>query len=206
MNDAHINARFSTQLKRLETLMDVVFGLVIWRLFLLFPRPEGDNPGSVWDVMSSDPKAVLTIVIGIAIVIIYWGQNNLLFGYLERTDNKHTAYAIVQLFCLLMFLYAISVGTRYEAAADLRLLESVTALLVGVPAYLGWRHAKRTAGLVSPELSKEDADAISVQILAEPITAAITIPFAIFTPLLWEASWFCYPLIARILSRRKEKL
>lgn len=206
MSDSHINIRYATQLKRLGTLMDVVFGLVIWRLFLLFPHPEGGNPGSVWDVFSSDPKAVLTVVIGIVIVIIYWGQNNLLFGYLERTDGKHTAYAIVQLFCLLMFLYAIKVGTQYESAADTRVLESVTAMLVGVPAYLGWRHAKRTANLVSPQLSRDDADAISVRILAEPITAAITIPFAIFTPLLWEAAWFAYPLVARVLGRRKEKL
>ena len=206
MSDSYINLRWATQLKRLETLVDVVYGLVIWRLFQLFPHPEGDNPGSVWEVLSSDPKGTLTIVIGIVIVIIYWGQNNLLFGYLERTDTKHTAYAIVQLFCLLLFLYAISVGTRYEPAADLRLLESCTALLVGVPAYLGWRHAKRTAGLVSPKLSADEADAISIRILAEPITAATTIPFAIFTPLLWEAAWFSYPVIAPILTRRKDKI
>ena len=75
-------------------------------------------------------------------------------------------------------------------------------MLVGVPAYLGWRHAKRKGMLLSPKLSKNEADAISVAILAEPITAAITIPFAIFTPLLWEASWFCYPLVAAVLRRR----
>jgi len=206
MTDSDIDLRYRTQLKRLETLMDVVFGLVIWRLFMLFPRPEGDDPGSVWDVLSSDPRAVLTVVIGIVIVIIYWTQNNLLFGYLERTDGRHTAFAIIQLFCLLLFLYAIAVGTNYESAADTRIFESVTALLVGVPAYFGWRHAKRNAHMVSAQLSKEDADAISVQILTEPITAAITIPFAIFTPLLWEAAWFSYPLVARVLSKRKEKL
>ena len=205
MTDSGIDLRYRTQLKRLETLMDVVFGLIIWRLFMLFPRPEGDNPGSVWDVLSGDSRAVLTVVIGIVIVIIYWNQNNLLFGYLERTDARHTAFAIIQLFCLLLFLYAIAVGTNYDSAADTRVFESVTAMLVGVPAYFGWRHAKR-AGLVSPELSSEEADEISVSILAEPISAAITIPFAIFTPLLWEAAWFSYPVVARILGRRKEKL
>ena len=94
---------------------------------------------------------------------------------------------------------------EYEPQADTRLLESITAMLVGVPGYLGWRHAKR-AGLIAPELSSEEADDISVSILAEPITAAITIPFAIFTPLLWEATWFTYPLVSRVLEKRKEKL
>lgn len=205
MVDAEPNVRYARQLRRLETLIDVVYALVIWRLFTLFPHPEENETRSVWDVLSGDPRAVLLVIIGIVIVIIYWGQNNQLFGNLERTDMRHTAIAIVQIFCLLLFLYAIRIGVEYEPQADTRLFESITAMLVGVPAYLGWRHAKR-AGLISPKVSKEEADDISVGILAEPITAAITIPFAIFTPLLWEAAWFAYPLVQRILNRRKEEL
>ena len=205
MSDTRTSDRFLTQLRRLETLMDVVYALVIWKLFTLFPHPGDEEYRSVWEVLTSNPQAVLLVVIGIVIVIIYWEQNNKLFGNLERTDTKHTAIAIVQIFCLLLFLYAIRIGTEYEPHADTRLFESITAMLVGVPAYLGWRHAKR-AGLISPEVSKEQADDISVTILAEPITAAITIPFAIFTPLLWEAAWFSYPLVSKLLSRRKEKL
>lgn len=205
MKNSLIKRRFATQLKRLETLMDVVYALVIWRLFTLFPHPEENETRSVWEVLTSEPRAVLLVVIGIVIVIIYWGQNNELFGNLERTDTRHTAISIVQIFCLLLFLYAIRVGVEYEPQADTRLFESITAMLVGVPAYLGWRHAKH-AGLISPELSSEEADDISVSILAEPITAAITIPFAIFTPLLWEAAWFAYPLVTRVLNKRKEKL
>jgi len=205
MKDERANGRFTNQLRRLETLMDVVYALVIWRLFTLFPHPEENETRSVWEVLTGEPRAVLLIVIGIVIVIIYWGQNNLLFGCLERTDMQHTAIAIVQLFCLLLFLYAIRVGVEYEPQSDTRLFESITAMLVGVPGYLGWRHARR-AGLISPELPEDETDEISVNILAEPITAAITIPFAIFTPLLWEAAWFSYPVVASILGRRKEKL
>ena len=198
--------RWVTQLSRLETLMDVVFALVLWRLFELLPRPTDDDTRSVLEVFTDDPREMLTVVIGIVIVIIYWLQNNLLFGHLERTDSKHSAISILQIFSLLLFLFAISAGTNYEAAADLRLLESVTAMMVGVISYWGWRYAKRTANLVSPSLSEEAADAISIQILAEPLAAAITIPFAIFTPLLWEAAWFSYPIIAPLLRRRQQYL
>ena len=198
--------RWVTQLARLETLMDVVFALVLWRLFELLPRPTDDDTRSMLEVFTDDPREMLTVVIGIVIVIIYWLQNNLLFGHLERTDSKHSAISILQIFALLLFLFAISVGTNYEAAADLRLLESITAMMVGVISYWGWRYAKRTAKLVSPSLSRQDADAISVQILAEPLAAAITIPFAIFTPLLWELAWFSYPIIAPFLRRRQQFL
>jgi uncharacterized membrane protein len=206
MNSSGDEKRWVTQLARLETLMDVVFALVLWRFFELLPRPMEDETRSVLEVFTDDPRQLLTVVIGIIIVIIYWLQNNLLFGHLERTDAKHSAISILQIFSLLLFLYAITVGTNYEAAADLRLLESVTAMSVGVISYWGWRYAKRTANLVSPSLSKEDADAISVRILAEPIAAAITIPFAIFTPLLWELAWFSYPIIAPLLRRKQDYL
>jgi uncharacterized membrane protein len=161
---------------------------------------------SVWEVFMDDPRPVLTVIIGMAIVIIYWLQNNLLFGHLERTDTRHTVLSILQIFCLLLFLYAIRVGTNYEAATDLRVFESLTALLVGVPSYFAWRHAKYKGGLVSPSLSKKEADAISVRILAEPITAAVTIPFALFAPVLWEIAWFSFPLVERLLRLKQDRL
>ena len=153
-----------------------------------------------------DPRSVLTVIIGLVIVIIYWMQNNLLFRHLERTDTRHTVLSILQIFCLLLFLYAIRIGTNYDAATDLRVFESLTALLVGVPSYFAWRHAKYKGGLISPSLSKNEADAISVRILAEPITAAVTLPFAFFTPALWEITWFSFPLIERLLRPKQDKL
>jgi uncharacterized membrane protein len=198
--------RWATQLSRLETLMDVIYGLVIWRLFQLLPRPTEDETRSLWEVVTANPKPLLTIVIGMVIVVIYWLQNNLLFGHLERTDSRHSSLAILQIFCLLLFLFAISTGTNYESATDLRVFESLTAMLVGIASYWGWYYAKHKANLISPSLTKEDADDISVRILVEPITAAITLPFAIFTPLLWEVAWFSYPLVSRVLNKRRGKL
>jgi uncharacterized membrane protein len=206
MTDKSDEKRWVRQLVRLETLMDVVYALAIWRLFQLLPRPMEDETRTLWEVFTDNPRPVLTVAIGMVIVIIYWMQNNLLFGHLERTDSKHTALSILQIFCLLLFLYAIRLGTNYEAAADLRLFESVTALMVGILAYWAWRHAKYKGKLISPSLSKKEADAISVRILAEPITAAITIPFAFFTPVLWEVAWLSYPLISRALRVKQDIL
>ncbi len=206
MNNKSDEKRWVRQLARLEILIDVVYALVIWRLFQFIPRPMENETRSVWEVFSDDPRPVLTVAIGIVIVIVYWLQSNLLFGHLERTDLRHTVLSILQIFCLLLFLYAIAVGTNYEAATDLRVFESLTALLVGVPSYFAWRHAKYQGKLVSPSLSKKEADAISVRILAEPITAAVTIPFALFAPVLWEIAWFSFPLVERLLRLKQDRL
>ncbi len=206
MNDQSNERPGARQLVRLETLIDVVYAVAIWRLFMFLPRPMDEETRSVWEMFTDDPRPVVTVIIGLAIVIIYWVQNNLLFRHLERTDTRHTALSILQIFCLLLFLYAIRLGTNYEAATDLRVFESLTALLVGVPSYFAWRHAKYKGRLVSPSLSKKEADAISVRILAEPITAAVTIPFALFAPVLWEIAWFSFPLVERLLRLKQDRL
>lgn len=201
--DKKLGAR---QLKRLATLIDVVYAVAIWRLFTFLPRPAPDETRSVWELFMADPRPVLTVAIGLAIVIIYWIQNNRLFGHLDRTDTRHTVLSILQIFCLLLFMYAIKLGVDFDSNTDLRVFESLTALLVGVPSYFAWRHAKHKGKLISPELSKQDADAISVQILAEPITAALTLPFAFFAPAMWEITWFAFPLVERLLRPKQGKL
>ena len=206
MNDQSNERPGARQLVRLETLIDVVYGVAILRVFMFLPRPMDEATRSEWEMFMDDPRPVVTVIIGLAIVIIYWVQNNLLFRHLERTDTRHTALSILQIFCLLLFLYAIRLGTNYEAATDLRVFESLTALLVGVPSYFAWRHAKYQGKLVSPSLSKKEADAISVRILAEPITAAVTIPFALFAPVLWEIAWFSFPLVERLLRLKQDRL
>jgi len=193
------------QLTRLSNLMDVVYALAIWRLFMFLPRPQEDETRTVWQVFSEDPQSILTVVIGMVIVIIYWLQNNQLFAHLARTDTRHTVLSILQIFCLLIFLYAIGLGTRYDPATDLRVLESLTALLVGVPSYFAWRHAKFEGRLLASSVSKQQADDISVRILAEPITAALTLPF-VALPWLWEMAWLSFPLVQRLLRRKAEVL
>jgi len=205
MKDQSSERHSKRQLIRLGNLMDVIYALAIWRLFMLLPRPLENESRAVWQVFFDNPQQILTVVIGMMIVIIYWLQNNLLFAHLERTDTRHTVLSILQIFCLLLFLYAIYVGTNYQADADLRVFESLTALLVGVPSYLAWRHAKYKGRLVSPSLSKAEADAISVRILAEPITAILTLPFAFF-PLLWEFAWLSFPVVQRLLRRKADIL
>jgi hypothetical protein len=40
-----------------------------------------------------------------------------------------------------------------------------------------------------------------VQVLAEPLTAILTVGLAFVSPLLWELGWLTYPLFAVILQR-----
>jgi len=193
----------SLQLKRLEMLMDVVFALIIWRIFMILPRPNGENAQwtSVLEMLQTNWDKFLLVLLSTIIVVIFWIQNNNLLGKLKRTNTVHTSISIFQLLFLLLLLYAIGLGVRYEGELVTKIMESTAALMVGLLAYMGWRYAMLNAKLVAEDVTDEEAKFTLDKNLAEPITAAITIPFAFVGPLAWELSWFLYPLIKYIFSK-----
>lgn len=197
-----VAVREQRQLRRLETLIDVVFGITIWRLFTLLPRPE-ENPdwSSLQDMIIDSGLNFAVAIIALIIVIIYWIQSNLLFKYLVRTDSWHIGLSIAQIFSLLLFLYAIRVGTGFEANAVARIFESSMACLLGVFSFAAWYHALHKGNLVTDELEADEAKSITERIKAEPITAAITIPFAAGM-WMWELSWFVYPVVVYLYKRK----
>ena len=194
------------QLSRLERIMDVIFALVIWRLFTFLPKQDVDEGkwSSVTEMFSAEWETFLFVLLAIVIVIIYWLQNNALLGNLKKTDGIHTAISIFQVFFVLLFLYSIGSGVRIGDGMDSRAFESVAAMMVGVMSLLGWYYAMHKGDLLDPELDTEEAIHILQKNKAEPITAAITIPFAFINPLAWELSWFLYPFIKYIYSRVKK--
>ena len=190
------------QLRRLETLIDVVYGITIWRLFMLLPRPEENAEwGSLLEMLLDSGLNFAVAVIALIIVIIYWIQSNLLFKYLVKTDSWHTGFSIAQIFSLLLFLYSIRVGVDFEANASTRIFESATACLVGVWSFAAWYYALHKGKLVTEKIDAEEARAITDRIKAEPVTAAITIPFAAGM-WMWELSWFIYPFVVYVYRRK----
>ena len=199
-----ITKRSPLDLKRLKIIIDVVYAIVIWRLFMILPSPQ--NMSEKWDSVSSmlldEWSAFLVPALALLIVIIYWVQNNELFNYLDHTDVVHTGISLFQIFTVLLFLYAIGVGLNYEGAADARVFESFTAALMGIFSYAGWRYAMNH-GLLGGSITAEKALQIRDRNFSEPATALITIPFAFIGPWLWEISWFLYPIIRKLLSGHK---
>jgi uncharacterized membrane protein len=197
------NAHREEQLNRLTRVVDVVFALVIWRAFMLLPH-AGENPAwtSVADMLADEWQVFGVVLLLTLIVIIYWQQHNMITRHLIATDARHSGLAIFQLLFLLLFLYAISQGLQLGASASQRAFESSTAVLVGVLSNLSWRYATRNRKrMIDPEASDEKIDQVSHKILAEPVTALLTIPFAFMGPWFWELSWFLYPLIRKFFSR-----
>ena len=104
--------RDASQLRRLHTLMDVVFGVLLIRIFTLLPHPIKPETGNF------DPLVIFTeggenfimFIIGFILITIYWIQSNKTSGNLVATDGKHTVLSILQLLFLLLYLYSMFEG------------------------------------------------------------------------------------------------
>ena len=197
--------RESLQLHRLARIIDVVYAILIWRCFMLLPRPTAEQLS--WDhfgaFLSANIGGFLVVIIGIVVAVIYWIQNNVMFGNLQSTDSRHTALAVLQLFFLLIFLVSLRLGIDLEASSYTRAFESIAAAMVGVVGAWGWSYAIKNHRLLLPEVTEQYAYRLRDRILAEPITAIITIPFAIVGPILWEISWLTYPLVVWLVRGRR---
>ncbi len=197
--------RESLQLQRLARMVDVVYAIIIWRAFTLLPRPTAGQLS--WEhigaFLSANIGGFLLVIIGIIVTIIYWIQNNVLFGNLQSTDSRHTILSILQLFFLLVFLVSLRLGIELGASTGTRALESIAVALVGIAGGWGWSYAIKNHRLLLPEVTEPYAYRLRDRILAEPITAIITIPLAFVGPILWEISWLSYPLVVLLVRRRR---
>lgn len=193
------------QLSRLETLTDVVYGVALWRVFTLIPKPwEAEADQTILEYLGAGWPQFVLVIIAIFMITTYWIQNNRMNGMLKMTDGKHTALSIVQLFSVLFFLFALRVGIE-GGDRTTRAFESFTAALMGYTAAWAWAYAIKNRRLLHDEVPDEAAAQKSRRILAEPLTASITFVVAFVGPILWEASWFCYPLVLGFLTRRARK-
>ena len=195
------------QLSRLERLADVIYAIVLWRLFVLIPKPVSAD--GVWhtfsEYLAANGLTLIIVVIGVVFVIIYWLQSNTLLGNLEKSDSKHTILSIVQLFALLLFLMSLNLGVVLGNSAFTRVLESATAALAGLSGAFAWRYGIINRRLIQPDVSDYDAQKILDAVLAEPLTALLTIPFAFAGPWLWEASWLLLIPTNMVLKRMRKK-
>ncbi|MHC4956334.1 MAG: TMEM175 family protein [Planctomycetota bacterium] len=193
------------QLRRLEFLIDVVFGIAIVRMLLLLPRPEdGMKVHDFTELFKDRTGAMVMVVIGLVWIIIFWIQNNRVFGTLETTDTRHTVISMAQLCATMLFIYAVRLGVEFDGQRGAMLFESTAAVLMGALAIAGWLYASKNHRLIADALTDSDVRRMTASLLTEPIAAVLTIGAAFFGPLAWTASWFVFGFLVKKSVKRWE--
>ena len=193
-------------LGRLETLIDSVYALVIVFVVAQLPNPvDGEGYANFWEFLSSQGGSLIAPLIGLILIIIYWLQNNMLFGYVERTDNKHATLAILQLVAVLFYLYTSELLDAFPETRTVLVMQSAAFAVMGFLAVWGWSYATKGRRLIGDDLDDEQIRVIFSKTLPEPITALCTIPFAFIGTTAWNLSWLLTPLIGLLIVRRQKK-
>ncbi|MBE9485441.1 MAG: hypothetical protein IMY74_11370, partial [Bacteroidetes bacterium] len=178
------------QLIRLEVMIDVLFALMIYKLFTFMPNPDVDGFGrdELYKVLTESYLNYTVIFIGLVLVIIYWGMNNLQFGNLDRTDGKHATLSILQVFSLMLYIYFVRLDAQFEGEIFLMQLQSTFLALAGFLSVASWHYAIKN-GLVSEDPTELEKEKMYIKLLPEPIVSVLTFPLAYFGPLAWTLGW-----------------
>ncbi len=190
------------QMIRVITIIDVLYALLIYQLFNLMPRPEVDGftRDELTEVLSHSYVNYLGIFVGLVLILLYWGQSNLQYGNMDRTDGRHSVLSILQVFFLMLYLYFIRLDLQFDSPVLTLQMQSITLALAGFFSVWGWYHADKN-GLTSKSLTTLEKDQVYLKLMPEPITALLTIPFASFGPNFWTFSWLLLIPVGWILKR-----
>ena len=195
------------QLFRLGIIIDVLYALMIYKLFTFMPNPEVDDFGreELSTVLSESYLNYTVIVIGLVLVILYWGLSNAQFGNLKRTNGTHSALSILQVFMLMIYIYFVRLDAEFEGEVLLMQLQSSFLALAGILSVWSWHYALKN-DLVSDAPTKVENSNMYLKLMPEPIVSVLTLPFALFGPDIWSLSWLLLIPIGWALKRYRSRL
>jgi uncharacterized membrane protein len=193
--------REARELRRLETLIDTVFAIVIVVIVIDLPAPEKSAAFDLASFVVFRLNSLTLAMLGVIVALVYWFQSNLLLGNLNRTNGAHAALSLLQICLVLIYLLAVSLGISVGNEPLILAVQSIAAALVGFAAAAAWWYASYKRRLLTPDISDDEVSALRLRVLAEPLTALLTLALAYVNAVAWELGWLAYPLIAAMLRK-----
>ena len=193
-------------LNSLRIVINVLYALMIFQIFLILPRP--DDPeleySTLEQIYSDNVNVLLVMIVGLVMTITYWMQFNKLVGNLVRSSAMHSVLALVQMFLLMVYLYFVRFDIEFDGPVLALQMESIFLSLAGFIGVASWIYARRKK-LTSELIDDREAVNIVYGILPEPIAALFSLPFAVYGPGVWSLSFLIILPLSLYLNWRKKK-
>lgn len=193
--------REARELRRLETLIDTVFAIVIVVIVIDLPTPDESVAFDLANFIAYRVNSLVLALLGVIIVLVYWFQSNQLLGNLNRTNGAHAAFSLLQIFFVIVYLLSVSLGISVGNDPLVLAAQSIAAALVGFTAAAAWWYASYKRRLLTPDIGDDEVAVLRLRVLAEPLTALLTLALAFVNAMAWELGWLAYPLIAAMLRK-----
>ena len=194
-------------LKSITIVINVLYALLIFQVFLILPRP-GDpllEYQTLSQIYSENVNQLLVIVVGLILIILYWIQYNRQLGNLIRSSPTHASLVVVQMFCLMIYLYFVRFDMEFDGMKLALQMESIFLALAGFIAAYSWRYARKNK-LTSDQIDDTEETSIFYSLLPEPLASLFTLPFAAFGPMIWTISFLSIIPIGYVLKLMRRRL
>ena len=190
----------------IKIVINVLYALLIFQTFLILPRPGDPDLEylSLTQMFSEHVTQLLMIVVGFILIVMYWIQFNRQLGNLVRSSPMHATLSVVQMVCLMIYLYFVRFDMEYDGLKLALQMESIFLALAGFIAAYSWRYAY-TNNLTSVQINDDEEMSIFYSLLPEPMTALFTLPFASFGPNIWTLAFLSIIPIGYILKLVRRK-
>ena len=193
-------------LSSIKIVVNVLYALLIFQAFLILPRP--DDPlleyQTLGQVYSENLIQLLVIVVGLILIVIYWIQFNRQLGNLVRSSPVHAALSVVQMICLMLYLYFVRFDMEFDGMKLALQMESIFLAAAGFFGVFNWRYARKNH-LTSDQINDNEELSIFYSLLPEPLASLFTLPFAAFGPGIWTISFLSIIPIGFILKMIRKK-
>lgn len=192
-NSSHSHeARFTLTPRRIESLQDGVFAIVMTLLVLEMHLPEAQTDAEMRHELMNTLPIFLTYVITFVNLGIYWVGQQIQFHSIERSDRSFAWIHIMFLMFVSLLPFSSSLLGRYPNDQMAALVYGVNLIAVGLSSYVGWCYASYHHRLTSHDISEELIESVKTRILVAPVTALVAIGLSFFNLRLSE---LCYLLV-----------
>ena len=193
-------------LNSIRVVVNVLYALMIFQLFLILPRPDDPELAyhSLSQIYSDNIMQLVMIVVGLILILLYWIQFNTQMGNLVRSSPLHATLAVVQMIFLMIYLYFLRFDMEYDGMKLALQMESIFLALAGFIAAINWRYA-RSNGLTSDQIDENEELNIFYKILPEPMASLFTLPFAALGPTYWTLAFLSIIPFGYVLKLVRKK-
>jgi magnesium-transporting ATPase (P-type) len=193
-------------LNSIRVVINVLYALMIFQVFLILPRPDDPELAyhSLAQIYSENLMQIVIIVVGLILILMYWIQFNTQLGNLVRSSPVHATLAVVQMICLMIYLYFVRFDMEFDGMKLALQMESIFLALAGFIAAYNWRYAHKN-GLTSDQIDKNEELNIFYKILPEPMASLFTLPFAALGPNYWTLAFLSIIPFSYILKLIRKK-
>ena len=186
----------------LKILINVLFALLLFQTFMILPRP--DDPEleyyTLQQIFSGNKDQLLVILVGLILTLTYWVQINKQLGNLTRSTGFHASMGVLQMFCLMLYLYFVRFDMEFDGLKIALEMQSVFLALAGFIGVFNWVYARRQK-LTSKNINDQEEKVMFYKLLPEPLAALFSLFFASMGPETWTLSFLIIIPLSIIFSK-----